>query len=180
MEPRRRRIDQVTDPAYVQDLGSLSMEELRNRRRVLDDLDTEFSFYRRMLHGRMDLLAFEMKRRSGEETRTLIEALPQILADGIDGPSRNAIPKDLSLTLPELSGKGSRSIDRVLGDGFLMHLPSLEDGELEEIQTSLTEAEHQVSTQRRSVYEVHDLINEEITRRYRDGLADPIDLFEKQ
>ena len=180
MEPRRRRIDQVTDPAYVQDLGSLTMEELRDRRRILDNLDTEFSFYRRMLHGRMDLLSFEMKRRSGEETRTLIEALPQILADGIDGPSRNTIPKDLSLELPELSGAGNRSIDRVLGDGFLAHLPSLDDGELEEIQTALAETEQQVSTQRRSVYDVYDLINAELTRRYREGLADPTDLFEKQ
>ncbi|MEA2009121.1 MAG: hypothetical protein U9N78_00280 [Actinomycetota bacterium] len=180
MEPRRRRIDQVTDPAYVQDLGSLSMEDLRDRRRVLDDLDTEFSFYRRMLHGRMDLLSFEMKRRSGEETRSLIEALPQILADGIDGPSRNTIPKDLSLTLPELSGTGNRSIDRVLGDGFLAFLPSLEDDELEEIQATLTEAEHQISVQRRTVYDVYDLINEEITRRYRNGVVDTTDLFEEQ
>ncbi len=180
MEPRRRRIDQVTDPAYVQDLGSLSIDELRDRRHILDDLDTEFSFYRRMLHGRMDLLSFEMKRRSGEETRTLIEALPQILADGVDGPSRNTIPRDLSLTLPELAGSGNRSIDRVLGDGFLAHLPSLDDGELEEIQAALTEAEHQVSTQRRSVYDVFDRINEEITRRYRDGLADAADLFEEE
>lgn len=180
MEPRRRRIDQVTDPAYVQDLELLSMEELRDRRRVLDDLDTEFSFYRRMLHGRMDLLSFEMKRRSGEETRTLIEALPQILADGIDGPSRNLIPRDLSLALPELSGAGSRSIDRVLGDGFLTHLPSLEDDELEEIRATLSEAEYQVSTQRRSVYDIHDRISEEITRRYRDGIADATDLFEEQ
>ncbi len=180
MEPRRRRIDQVTDPAYVQDLDSLSMDELRDRRRVLDDLDTEFSFYRRMLHGRMDLLSFEMRRRSGEETRTLIEALPQILADGIDGPSRNTIPRDLSLTLPELVGSGNRSIDRVLGDDFLTHLPSFDDGELEGIQTMLTEAEQQVSAQRRSIYNVHDRINEEIARRYRDGLADAADLLKKQ
>ncbi|MEA3509991.1 MAG: hypothetical protein U9R51_01010 [Actinomycetota bacterium] len=170
----------MTDSAYVQDLDSLSMEELRDRRRVLDDLDTEFSFYRRMLHGRMDLLAFEMKRRSGEETRSLIEALPQILADGIDGPSRNTIPKDFSLTLPELSGAGNRSIDRVLGDGFLAHLPSLEDDELQEIQETLAEAEQQVSNQRRSVYHVFDLINAEITRRYRSGLVDTTDLFEEQ
>lgn len=180
MEPRRRRIDQVTDPAYVQDLDSLSMDELRDRRRVLDDLDTEFSFYRRMLHGRMDLLSFEMKRRSGEETRTLIEALPQILADGIDGPSRNTIPRDLSLTLPELAGSGNRSIDRVLGDDFLARLPSLEDGDLEEIQTALTETEREISAQRRSVYDVYDRINEEITRRYRDGLVDTTGLFEEQ
>ena len=156
------------------------MEELRDRRRVLDDLDTEFSFYRRMLHGRMDLLSFEMRRRSGEETRSLIEALPQILADGIDGPSRNTIPRDLSLTLPELSGAGNRSIDRVLGDGFLTHLPILEDDELQDIQETLAKAEQQVSNQRRSVYDVFDLINAEITRRYRNGLVDTTDLFEEQ
>jgi hypothetical protein len=128
----------------------------------------------------MDLLAFEMKRRTGEETRSLIEALPQILADGIDGPSRNTIPKDLPIELPELTGAGNRSIDRVLGDGFLAYLPSLEDTELEEIQAALAEAEQQVSTQRKSVYDVHDRVNEEITRRYRDGLIDPIDLLEEQ
>ena len=179
MEPRRRRIDQVTDPAYVEDLGSLSIDELRKRRGVLDDLDTELSFYRRMLHGRMDLLSFEMRRRSGEETRTLIEALPQILADGIDGPSRNTIPRDLPLTLPDLSGEGNRAIDRVLGDDFLAHLPSLENSDLEEIQAALTEAEREVSNQRRAVYEVHDRISAEITLRYREGLADATDLLDE-
>ena len=180
MEPRRRRLDQVADPAYVQDLSSLSMDELRERRSVLDDLDTELSFYRRMLHGRMDLLSFEMRRRSGEETRTLIEALPQILADGIDGPSRNTIPRDLPLTLPELSGQGNRAIDRVLGDDFLAHLPSLEDSELEEIQVALTEAEREISAQRGTVFAVHDRISAEITLRYREGLADAADLLEEQ
>ena len=180
MERRRRRIDLISDPAYVEDLESLPMDELRKRRIILDDLDTEFSFYRRMLHGRMDLLSFEMRRRSGEETRSLIEALPQILADGIDGPSRHTIPRDLPLTLPDLSGDGNRSIDRVLGDDFLTHLPSLDDDELEEIQTALTEAEREVSTQRRAVYDVHDQISAEITRRYRDGLADGADLLDGQ
>lgn len=180
MEPRRRRIDLVTDPAYVQDLGSLSMDELRERRSVLDDLDTELSFYRRMLHGRMDLLSFEMRRRSGEETRTLIEALPQILADGIDGPSRNSIPRDLPLDLPDLGGKGNRAIDRVLGDDFLARLPSLGDDDLEEIQAALTEAEREVSAQRRTVYDVHDRISAEVTLRYREGLADAADLLDEQ
>jgi hypothetical protein len=180
VERRRRRIDLISDPAYVQDLGSISMDELRRRRIVLDDLDTEFSFYRRMLHGRMDLLSFEIRRRSGEETRSLIEALPQILASGIDGPSRNTIPRDLPLTLPDLGGNGNRSIDRVLGDDFLAHLPSLEDDELEDIQSALTEAEREISSKRRSVYDVHDQISAEITRRYREGLVDATDLFDEQ
>lgn len=177
MEPRRRRIDQVTDPAYVAGLESLPIDELRDRRRVLDDLDTEFSYYRRMLHGRMDLLSFEIKRRSGEETRSLIEALPQILADGIGGSSRHGIPKDLPLELPEKIGGGNRVIDHVLADDFLAHLPTLDDGELEEIQTALTWTEEQISTQRRAVYEAHDAITAEITRRYREGLVDAGDFF---
>ncbi|MEN8112859.1 MAG: aerial mycelium formation protein [Actinomycetota bacterium] len=179
MGPRRRRIDQVTDPAYAEDLDALSMDELRERRGVLDDLDTELSYYRRMLHGRMDLLSFEMKRRSGEETRSLIEALPQILADGISAAPRTAIPKDLPLELPEKSGAGNRIIDHVLADDFLAHLPSLDDAELDEIQTALTWTEGEISSQRRKVYEVHDLINAEITRRYRDGLVDADDFFDK-
>jgi hypothetical protein len=180
VERRRRRIDLISDPAYVQDLASIPMDELRRRRAALDDLDTEYSFYRRMLHGRMDLLSFEMRRRSGEETRSLIEALPQILADGIDGPSRNSIPRDLPLTLPELGGDGNRAIDQVLGDDFLAHLPTIEDDELEAIQAALTEAEREISSQRRTVYDVHDRINAEITRRYREGLVDATDLFDKQ
>lgn len=167
----------MTDPAFVENLESLAMEELRGRRRVLDDLDTELSFYRRMLHGRMDLLAFEMRRRSGEETRSLIEALPQILADGNVGPGRNVIPKDLPLTLPEFSGEGNRTIDHVLDDGFLARLPSLDEDELREIQAMLTAAERDISAQRRAVYSAYDRITEEITRRYREGTVDGSDLL---
>ena len=156
------------------------MDQLRERRGVLDDLDAELSFYRRMLHGRMDLLSFEMKRRSGEEKRPLLEALPQILADGIDRPTRNTLPRDLPLTLPDLIGDGNRAIDRVLGDDFLTHLPSLEDDELAEIQAALTGAEREVSAQRRAVYDVYDRISAEITLRYREGLADGTDLLKDQ
>ena len=179
MEPRRRRIDHVSDPSYLDDLASLSMEDLRKRRKTLDDLDTELSFYRRMLHGRMDLLAFEMRRRTGEETRSLIEALPEILSDGADTGGRSPIPQDLPLTIPEHFGKGNRAIDRVLGDGFLTRLPSIDDAELADIAEALEEAEREISSQRRIVFDAHDRINAEIARRYRDGLTGIDDLLTK-
>ena len=179
MEPRRRRIDHVSDPTYLDNLESLPMEDLRERRRMLDDLDTELSFYRRMLHGRMDLLSFEMRRRSGEESRSLIEALPEILADGSDGRGRNTIPKDLPLTIPEHFGTGNRAIDHVLGDGFLTHLPEIDDAELTEIRDALSGAEREISTQRRIVHEAHDRINAELARRYRDGTTSVTDLLTK-
>ncbi len=130
----------------------------------------------------MDLLAFEMRRRSGEETRSLIEALPEILAGGesarAPGPGDGVLPlKELSTQLPDIPATGSRPIDRVLGDDFLTHLPSIDDAELEEIQGALTHVEAQISSQRRTVYTAYEQIVAELTRRYRDGLADPAELL---
>lgn len=177
MEPRRRSIDRVTDPAYVDDLESVSVDELRERRALLDELDTELSYYRRMLHGRMDLLSFELRRRSGEETRTLVEALPQILASGVGGTHRSPIPRELPIVPPETGAEERHPVDTILQDDFLAHLPTIDDDELIAIQSTLTDAERIVSKERREVYEVHDVINAELTRRYKEGLADAGDLL---
>ena len=64
-------------------------------------------------------------------------------------------------------------------DGFLTHLPTLGDEELEEIEETLTEAEREISDQRRAVYDALELILEELTRRYRDGLATVDELLQQ-
>ncbi len=171
MEQHRRRIDQVRESEFTTNLSDVSIDELRERRSMLDQLETELSFYRRMLHGRMDLLSFEMRRRSGEESRSLIEALPEILAEGSSAP-REGLPRELEISAPEFAGEGRRTIDRVLGDDFLAHLPSLGDDELEQIQALLTETEREISDERREVYEAYEVVTHEVTRRYREGLAD--------
>jgi hypothetical protein len=174
-EQHRRRIDEILDPEYLQDLEGLATSELRRRRSLCDDLDTELSYYRRLLHGRMDLLAFELRRRSGEEERSLIEALPEILAGSERaGPTTGrAVP----VVVPEFSGEGRRMVDRALGDDFLARLPVIDDAELNEVQSLLTGVEGEVSQQRRAVYEVYEALQAELTRRYRDGLADVDDLL---
>jgi hypothetical protein len=183
LEQNRRRIDIVTDPAFVTSLDTLSLDELRERRSLCDALDTELSYYRRLLHGRMDLLAFELRRRRGQETRSLIEALPEILADSAE-PAVSPASLDSILPLkapstlpPEVPVTGHRAIDRVLGDDFLTHLPTIDDAELESIQAALTETEAKVSTDRRAVYDAYEEILEELTRRYREGLANADDLL---
>lgn len=174
MEQHRRRIDQVMDPAFIAGLEALDLDEIRRRRNTLDELDTEFSYYRRILHGRMDLLDFEMRRRDGSETRSLIEALPEILGDGVSGKTSNPLDRELSVDTPEFAGFGRRNVDKALADDFLSRLPFLEDRELIEIRKSLAEAEHEVSDQRRAVYNV---ITSDLTRRYRDGAADADELL---
>ena len=81
----RRRIDIIRDEEF---LAGLDLDTLRERSGLSDGLGLNPSFYRRLLHGRMDPLAFEVRRRSGLETRSLIEALPEILGtDDTDRPS---------------------------------------------------------------------------------------------
>ncbi len=126
----------------------------------------------------MDLLAFELRRRSGEETRTLIEALPDILADG-SGQSHFTVPKSLPVDPPDIPMEGRRPIDKVLADDFLAHLPDIDDDELEEIQLMLTDTERNVSEQRRAVYEVLETLNGEVARRYREGIVSVTDLLER-
>ena len=171
LNQHRRRIDQIRDPEFVSNVDELPLDELRERRRVCEDLAAELSYYRRLLHGRMDLLSSEMRRRSGEETRTLIEALPDILAEGSGDPPHYLVPKTLPVEPPEIPVEGRRPIDRVLADDFLAHLPDIDDTELQSIQEMLAEAEERVSTQRRAVYEALETLTGEVARRYRDGLA---------
>lgn len=177
MPQHRRRIDQALDPAFTTDLDEVEVAELRERRQLLDILDTELSYYRRILHGRMDLLDFELRRRAGQESRSLIEALPEILADPPSAKTSNPLDRELSLDTPELAGAGRRAVDHALSDDFLARLPRLEDGELASIREDLSATEHTVSEQRRAVHDAHDLITGELTRRYRDGLADADELL---
>lgn len=171
MSQQRRRIDQVTADDFTAGLSDMSIDDLRARRTMCDELDTELSYYRRMIHGRMDLLDFELRRRRGEESRSLIEALPEILADSPSGRTSNPLDRELSLDLPELAGAGKREVDLALSDGFLAHLPTTDTEDLENIRDALAETEKIVSTQRKAVYEAHDAVTGEISRRYRAGSA---------
>jgi hypothetical protein len=170
-EQRRRRIDIIQSAEFTAGLGDLGIDELRSRRRMCADLDVELSYYRRLLHGRMDLLAFEQRRRRGEDERSLLEALPEILAGssvtGTGFPERR-----VGVDVPGFPAQGRRPIDHVLADDFLVRLPSLADEELDEIQQRLTDTEQEISTQRRAVYDALDVVQEELTRRYREGAAD--------
>ncbi len=174
---QRRRVDQILDPDFVGSLPVVDMSELRRRRRMCDDVEMELSYYRRLLHGRMDLLAFELRRRRGEDSRTLLEALPDILAG--QERRRPGGGRQLAVEMPELPAVGHRQVDRALGDDFLTRLPTTEDEELEEIQSLLVETERQVSEQRAGVFRVCEQLQAELTRRYREGLADPDELLRR-
>ncbi len=175
MSDNRRRIDQIMDEDFVADLGSLTIDVLRERRRLCDDVENELSYYRRMLQGRMDLLAFELRRRRGEEKLTLIEALPEILADSASGYEPSGRPT--KVVIPDLPEKRRRRIDEVLEADFLTRIALIEESDLLEIQLALVETEADISGQRRAVQEVFEQVSAELTNRYKEGLANFNDLL---
>ena len=164
----RRRIDQVLAPSFVEGLGDLDFEELRRRRALAAEIENELSFHRRMLHGRMDLIRFELRRRRGEETRSLIDALPEILADDTD--TREVGPQAMRYveTLPPIyEALGRRDIDLVLGDDVLLRLGDISDDDLSTALEGIQEFESALSEQRRRVHEVEDALGHELGIRYR-------------
>jgi len=177
MTEARRRIDQIQDPGFLDGLADLPIDELRARRAMCEDLDIELSYYRRMLHGRMDLLAFEARRRAGEEEQTLLEALPRILAQGAYTPQPGLPERAVPIEIPDVPSPGRRLVDQALEGDFLMRLPSMSDEDLGAAVMFLEEVEASVSQQRRAAHAALDKLQEELTRRYREGLADPGELL---
>jgi hypothetical protein len=163
---RRRRIDLVLEPEYLEDLQTIELAELKLRRDTAEDVEAQISYYRRLLHGRMDLLNFELRRRGGEEERTLLEALPEILASGIILGSEPS-PRYLETMPPLPSTTGRRLIDKIMDDGVLTQLPDLSDDDVTEAIDRLSEVETQLSNQRKQLHTVIDTLQTEIVARYR-------------
>lgn len=169
---RRRRIDVVLDAEFVDGLGDLPIDQLRDRRVLTDEVEVELSYHRRLLQGRLDLLDFELRRRRGEESRSLIEALPEILtgSDTTGGGRGSQVRGGFAPEIPAVTGR--RDIDRVLEDTFLAELPATGDEELLAIRDLMAEAERNVSDVRRQVHDVHDRIVAAIADRYVGDRSD--------
>ena len=168
MTEKRRRIDIVLEPEYLEELDQLDLDELRRRRDTAEDVESQISYYRRLLHGRMDLLNFELRRRDGEEERTLLEALPEILASGMVLGGEPAL-RHIE-TMPPLPSKtGRRLIDKIMDDGILTQLPDLNEDEITTALEDLREVETTLSEQRKQLHSVIDALQDEIVDRYRSG-----------
>lgn len=172
--PARRRIDQVLDEDFLSDIDEIEMDELRRRRQMAVDVEKELSYYRRLLHGRMDLLRFERRRRTGEENRSLIESLAEILSDPSRGDGHDPRRTILDTDLPPMPDTGRREVDAVLGDQVLTKLDSVDDAGLAAALDAVQAIETEISDKRHQVQQVADLLSAQIAERYRSGTAESV------
>jgi RsiG-like len=151
------RSARVLDPAFLAELESHSVEELRAMHSECLELETEVSYVRRLTQARIDILEAEIERRSsGRSLEQLIEALPQILADsGPRGdPATSRLPMQMA---PEQDSEWAPALERF--DGVLANLPNLTESELGAAIAGLRSLEREVSDQRRELHGVIDRID---------------------
>lgn len=79
-EQKRRLVEKITDPDYLDGLADKDLAELRAMREECREGELELSFERRLCQARIDILSAELERRAGgEDAGDLVSRLPQIL-----------------------------------------------------------------------------------------------------
>jgi hypothetical protein len=171
-----RRIDRVLATDFLDRLKEVSLEEIREMRSEAEQEETDLSYLRRLLQGRMDILRAEVDRRSGKDGGSLIDRLPGILADDMNpgsphGSGRHAVAE------PSRADMHRRHVEALVADVDLSNPGAHDDESLRRVLGVLEREEADVSTNRRAVQHVMDKLTEEITRRYREGDASVSDLL---
>lgn len=136
------------------------------------DIETGLSYLRRMVQAQTDIVARERQQRETGihmDVADLVDELPAILAEG---PRGSGVGR-LSLTLepaavdPELGAE----LDSLTGGSLLSEITTMSDDELESISQALVSLEQRISVRRRAFHDCIDVLQADLTRRYRSGEA---------
>lgn len=173
--PGRRRVDRVLSAQFLAGLEEATLEEVRARRREVEQEEADLSYLRRMLQGRMDIVRAELARRSsGGSDESIIAHLGRILAD----PPRRDHGSGRFLTVePTRIDERRRAAECAVADIDVSDVEARSDDELREAAARLGRLEAQISAERRQVQAVMDAYTAEIGRRYRVGSASVEDLL---
>ena len=171
-----RRIDRVLAEDYLKDLPVLPLGEVRVLRGEAEQEETDLSYLRRLMQGRMDIIRAEQARRAGNGG-SLVDELPRILADEVRSPSRG-LGRHTAYE-PSRVDSHRRHLEALVADVGLSDVGAVDDADLASLLDTLEGEEATVSRERRAVQAVADACSAEITRRYRDGEADVATLLDQ-
>ena len=168
---RRRRIDRVTSDDYLAELSSADVATIRSMRDDCREEEARLSFARRVVHGQLDIVHAEQRRRSGDEDEGLVTSLTDVLSDE-HGAGRSRELRSTPLYIPQEGGYGQRAHDTLIDDSELGRVPDLDDEQLISLLERLQSKEAHISALRRTVLSHLDALQDELIVRYRDGNVD--------
>lgn len=166
----RQSLEAMLAESYLGDLSAAPIDEVRRIRAALTDAEDGMSYLRRMVQGRLDVLAAEAARRdegAGSGLDELISRLPDRLAGstrthGLGRPPQRLEPGSVD---PDLAAELNEIVTRFGLDS----VGQVETDDLWTAEAELTEFERQVSALRKQLFARIDAVEDEITRRYRNG-----------
>lgn len=183
----RRRIDHVLAEGFLDGLQEIGIDELRSRRAEAEQEETDLSYARRLLHGRLDLLRAEQQARRGgagneatpgeQSTEELVASLSRTLADP-PGPSHGLGRH--GLVEPSRVGEHRRAAEAAVADPAISDPSAMSDEALDAAVTRLDGLQHDVGEQRTAVQEAADALSAELGRRYREGVLNVEDVLAEQ
>jgi hypothetical protein len=156
-------LTEVAAPA--DSLDHLSLQELRSYRRTLTAEEEKISYWRRLVHARIDVLEAE----SQHERPLHLDELIRVLGDTGTGRTRSALVNvRAGDDLPELP---------VLKDMWVSELDPNDTAELVEAVKRLRSAESQLTDYRRALHEKLDAATSELIVRYQQDPASALVAF---
>jgi anti-sigma-K factor RsiG len=166
---RAARTSAVLDPAFLEGLEGLSTDEVR-RRRDQAYAEREFqSYLRRLVQVRQDILSAERdRRREGGAPQSAVERVTAALSEGRPKAKESRGEALRTGLMPDDVEEAERRADAVLDQTAGNSPEDLSDEELERSLAALAEGERTISSDRLSVMRVHDRLQEELKRRYRE------------
>lgn len=168
---RRRRIDRVTAPDFVEGLGDRDPAELRRMREECQSEEGRLSYSRRVTQGRLDIVRAEAARRAEGGETGLLDALPTILSDAQHTPTTLGATRSLHLYEPDDGTRRAEDAE----DASLSRVRELDADELAALAARFAETEVRLSSLRRQVLDHLDALQGELVERYKSGSLRPGD-----
>jgi len=172
----KRRLDRVLNPAFLEGLADLDIAELRVRRNDARSEEEELSFKRRMLQGRLEVLAASANQAASDSADLVKDIVAALTSGTSAGGTTGGNARAVSLDPPvvgEEEARGRRYLERLLRDVDWSTLSQEGSDRMEEITGVLREQEELISASRTQVHRVIDALTAELGRRYREGGVRP-------
>jgi hypothetical protein len=164
-------LERIAAPSYLENLLNLPIETVRSLRNECQAEENRMSYLRRMAQGRHDIVQAEAERRVAGQTpgSDVVADLVRALAGQVTGGTADRIPRGLA---PGEDPAFEAELDRVCSPERLVGLSGLSDDELSSALDGFWRLEREVSGWRLLLFRRLDVLAAELTRRYREGLAD--------
>jgi hypothetical protein len=171
-------IERILEPGFVAGLGELGLGEVRARRDLAAQEETDLSYLRRLLHARIDIVRAEQRRRQEGSSAPVVAELAAILAENAIAPATGS-GRHQPLQ-PSQAEAHRRHIEALVADVDLSDVGSLSAQQLADALAAYQTEETSVSRRRREVQHVVDTCNAEIGSRYARGTASVDELLAEQ